>query len=254
MSLSRRRLLALGLAMPLAAVARPVRATPLPALRDIVRAGIQRDPGGALVSIFDLPPETAAEVLLKATRDDALPEGYQPADLVNVRTHGLPANGQQVLRALIVDDTRALIAAGASVGLDLYVGSGFRSAAYQAAVFRAQTSRWGDEDTANRYSARPGYSQHQLGTTLDLTVSFRAFRESDAPAWLRDNAHQFGFVLPYTAAAAERTGYVDEPWHARWVGPGLATALHAAGYHEWTDVDADDAIAMVRAEAGLDRA
>ena len=92
----------------------------------------------------------------------------------------------------------------------------------------------------------------QLGTTLDLTVSFRAFRESEAPAWLRDSAHHFGFILPYTAAATERTGYVDEPWHARWVGADLATQFHTAGYHDWTDVDTDDVIALVRQEAMLD--
>ena len=115
-----------------------------------------------------------------------------------------------------------------------------------------QTARWGDPETANRYSARPGYSQHQLGTTLDLTVSFRDFRTGPAPDWLRDHAHEFGFVLPYTAAATDRTGYVDEPWHARWVGAALASQLHAAGYHDWVDVDADDAIALVRQESGLD--
>jgi len=221
-------------------------------VRALARAGIARDTTGAVTSIFGLAPAIADEVLLRATRDDPLPPGYQPTDLVNAARHGLPVNGAQQLRALIVDDTRALFDAAASDGIELYVGSGFRSESYQAAVFNVQTSRWGDPETANRYSARPGYSQHQLGTTLDLTVSFRAFRESDAPDWLRANAHHFGFVLPYTSAATERTGYVDEPWHARWVGADLASQLHLANYHDWSDLDADDAIALVRQESGLD--
>ena len=62
------------------------------------------------------------------------------------------------MRELIVDDTRALFDAAASDGVELYVGSGFRSAAYQAALFSEQTARWGDPEAANRYSARPGYS------------------------------------------------------------------------------------------------
>jgi D-alanyl-D-alanine carboxypeptidase len=187
------------------------------------------------------------EVLLPATRDEGLPDGYVPADLVNVARYGIPANGSQLIRSLIVPDTRALLAEAADAGNDLYVGSGYRSQAYQAAVFAAQTARWGDEETANRYSARSGHSQHQLGTTIDFTVSFRAFRASPAVEWLSENAHRFGFVLPYTVAASERTGYVDEPWHARWIGVPLATELYALGYQSWTDRTVDDAISAARA-------
>jgi zinc D-Ala-D-Ala carboxypeptidase len=127
------------------------------------------------------------------------------------------------------------------------VGSGFRSQDYQADVFVAQTARWGDEEVANRYSAKPGHSQHQLGTTIDFTDMFRGFRDSSAADWLRDNAHRFGFVLPYTAAAAPRTGYADEPWHGRWVGRSLAAQLAMAGYREWSDAHADDALSWVQA-------
>ena len=76
--------------------------------------------------------------------------------------------GRELLLAL---PTGSLLVAGHV----LYVGSGYRSQAYQVAVFAAQVVRWGDEDIANRYSARPGHSQHQLGTTIDFTTSFGAF-------------------------------------------------------------------------------
>jgi LAS superfamily LD-carboxypeptidase LdcB len=251
-TLSRRRLLALSAALPFVGNVRLAHGMTAIDLRALVRSGLDRDATGAVTSIFGLTRDAADGVLLRATREDALPDGYRPLDLVGATTRGIPANGVQQLRALIVDDTRALLDSAAAEGLDLYVGSGYRSEAYQAAVFTAQTSRWGDPETANRYSARPGYSQHQLGTTLDLTLSFRAFRESAAPDWLRANAHQFGFVLPYTSAATERTGYVDEPWHARWIGADLASLLHQANYHNWSEVDADDAIALVRQESGLD--
>jgi D-alanyl-D-alanine carboxypeptidase len=145
-----------------------------------------------------------------------------------------------------------LIDAAGAEGHDLYAGSGFRSEAYQAAVFAAQVKRWGDEETANRYSARPGHSQHQLGTTVDFTNTFAAFRRSPASDWLRDNAHRFGFVLPYTPAAGPLTGYIDEPWHGRWVGRDLAAQLQGAGYQDWMSVDADDVIDLVRIEAALD--
>ena len=259
MPLTRRQLLVLGASAPLVAPAwRPalVRAADGPKLNlvdDLVRQGIDRDADGAVRRVFDLDPTVASDVLLRATKVDALPSGYAPPDVVSATAYGIPSPSGQLVRRVIVDDTRALVQSAAADGIRLYVGSGFRSSSYQAAVFAAQVARWGDAETANRYSARPGYSQHQLGTTIDFTTDFRSFRGSPAPDWLRENAHRFGFVLPYTAAATERTGYVDEPWHGRWVGPALATALHAAGYLEWVDLDVDDLVALVRVEAALDR-
>ena len=194
----------------------------------------------------DLDPAVAGDVLLPATRAEALPDGYTPGDLVSAPANGIPASARQLIRALIVSDTHDLVAEATSLGLELYVGSGYRSQAYQADVFAAQTARWGDADTANRYSARAGHSQHQLGTTIDFTSSFRGFRESEAAAWLSGNAHRFGFVLPYTPASSTLTGYIDEPWHARWVGGALAGQMQALGYQTWTDACADDAIAAAR--------
>lgn len=249
---TRRSLLLAAALAPLAQ--RPAwAATSVPlAAPDWLPAGVERDTGGALGRVFGLDPDVAADVLRPATRDAALPDGYRPDDLLSAAGHGIPAAGQQLLRALIADDTRALVQSAAAEGHELYVGSGFRSQASQVAIFAAQVARWGDAETANRYSARPGHSQHQLGTTIDFTLDFRAFRASPAADWLLQNAHQFGFVLPYTAAAVERTGYVDEPWHARWVGTPLAMALQTAGYQTWPDADADDALAWLRAAAGLD--
>jgi D-alanyl-D-alanine carboxypeptidase len=228
--ISRRRALALlSVAMPAIGGLRPAHAQAVPAW---LAAGIEPD------HVFGLENDVAAEVLMPATKTDALPDGYVPHDLVRV-------GGGELLRALIVDDTHALIAEAEAQGLNLYVGSGFRSQAYQVGVFNAQIARWGDEDTANRYSARPGHSQHQLGTTIDFTTSFRSFRGSDAAAWLADNAHRFGFVLPYTPASSPVTGYVDEPWHARWIGAALASQLQSLNYQSRPDFTADEAIAAV---------
>jgi zinc D-Ala-D-Ala carboxypeptidase len=215
------------------------------------QVGIERGASNELVRVVGLEPELADVVLLRATRQDALPDGYAPPDLVDTLSAALPASGAQRLRALIVPHTRRLILAAGEDGHDLYVGSGFRSQAYQAEVFTAQTARFGNPDIAERYSARPGHSQHQLGTTIDFTSAFRGFRGSDAAAWLQAHAHEFGFVLPYTEASQACTGYIDEPWHARWVGVPLATSLQTLGYQAWTDQCADDAIAAVRQAAGF---
>lgn len=246
---TRRQLLIVALAMPNVLGWRTAFAQSDPGIRALVQTGLERDASGNVTAVFGLDPDVAREVLLPATKTDALPDGYAPDDQASAAASGIPAAGRQLVRALILDDTRALVQAAARDGQRLYIGSGFRSQAYQVEVFAAQVARRGDADTANRYSARAGHSQHQLGTTIDFTNDFATFRGSDAPAWLRDNAHIFGFVLPYTSAASDRTGYVDEPWHARWVGRALATQLQSVGYQDWSDLDADDVVALVRAEA-----
>ena len=255
--LSRRDLLVAGLALPLAAgwtvrsgqaqgVEDPTR------VREWVRGGVTRNGAGGVVDVIGLTPDEADQILLRASKTDALPDGYAPADLVSVASAGIPAAGRQLLRARIIDDTHAMIGAAAGDGVDLYIGSGFRSQAYQVDVFAAQVARWGDADTANRYSARPGHSQHQLGTTIDFTTDFRALRSGGAADWLRDHAHEYGFVVPYTVGASQHTGYVDEPWHGRWLGAALAGQLRSANYLEWTDLTVDDVIALTRVEAALD--
>jgi LAS superfamily LD-carboxypeptidase LdcB len=248
---SRRRLLVLATAGALAASLRLERARAAGLdLNGWARAGLVFSADG-LTSVFGLDPSVADEVLLRATRFDALPDAYAPRDLVDTLSAGIRADGAQRIRALIVPDTRRLIAAASEDGADLYVGSGFRSQAYQAQVFAAQTARFGNPDLAERYSARPGHSQHQLGTTIDFTSAFRGFRGSDAAAWLEAHAHEYGFILPYTPASQAWTGYIDEPWHARWVGVSLATSLQALDYQTWPDQCADDAIAAVRNAANF---
>jgi D-alanyl-D-alanine carboxypeptidase len=242
--ISRRRVLALGLALPMVSAWRLASDVDRQTIRGMVQSGIQRDANGATTQIFGLDAAEAGDILLRATRSDALPDGFAPQDLVGINGH--------LVKAIVVDDLRALIDEAADAGLDLYVGSAYRSQTYQEALFAAQVKRWGDEETANRYSARPGHSQHQLGTTIDFTNTFGAFRRSPAADWLRDNAHRFGFVLPYTPAASPLTGYVDEPWHGRWVGRGLAIQLQSLGYQDWSSFDADDVVGMIRVEAGLD--
>src|SRR5438067_464765 len=128
---------------------------------------MDRDAEG-LISVFGLAPDVASEVLLAATKEQALPLGYAPRDLVSAPAFGLPAAGAQSIRRLIIPDTEAMWQAAATEGYLLRITSGFRSYAYQADVFEAQVARRGDVELANRWSARPGHSQHQLGTTIDV--------------------------------------------------------------------------------------
>ena len=113
----------------------------------------------------------------------------------------------------------------------LRVISGYRSFDGQRELYAAYRKRDG-QAKADKYSARPGHSEHQLGLALDvgasngerdLTVAFGATR---AGRWLAAHAHEHGFVVRYPANLTDVTGYEPEPWHIRYLGTETATYLH----------------------------
>lgn len=213
--------------------------------------GVVRGAGGELVSAFGFTPEAAREILVPVTRERALSMDYRPRDLV-----GVPGGRSGVLvRAVTLPDLLDLLAA--SPGSGLAVVSGFRSFAAQATLFESRVrqrlaaaggalSLDDARAQANRGTALPGHSQHQLGTAFDFSTPglgyqvSRAFVQTVAASWLQEHAWEYGFVLPYTDLGQERTGYIAEPWHLRWVGRPLAAFLHGDRYLDSGDVVADD--------------
>lgn len=114
-------------------------------------------------------------------------------------------------------------------GVNLGVVSAFRSFGEQGALKASYTVQYGSG--ANTFSADQGYSEHQLGTTMDFSSteiggSLTNFDTTKAFAWLSENAYKYGFVLSYPKGNAY---YIYEPWHWRFVGTELARDLHKAG-------------------------
>ncbi len=106
--------------------------------------------------------------------------------------------------------------------------SGFRSYDYQKTLYDNYVSRDG-QAAADRYSARPGYSEHQTGLVFDLTdKSGNLLEDSRASQWLKDNAHNYGFIVRFQAGKEASTGYKPEAWHIRYVGKE-AKDIHDSG-------------------------
>ena len=106
--------------------------------------------------------------------------------------------------------------------------SGFRSYGYQNTLYDNYVSRDG-QAAADRYSARPGYSEHQTGLVFDLTdKSGNLLEDSRASQWLKDNAHNYGFIVRFQAGKEASTGYMPEAWHIRYVGKE-AKDIHDSG-------------------------
>ena len=114
--------------------------------------------------------------------------------------------------------------------IELYAVSGYRSFERQREIFKSNYKR--DGEKANRYSARPGQSEHQTGLAMDVTcaeVNFElteAFKHTKAYKWLTENMHNYGFILRYPKGKEGITGYIFEPWHLRYVGKVLAKELY----------------------------
>jgi D-alanyl-D-alanine carboxypeptidase len=157
---------------------------------------------------------------------------YAPSDLVDSSSAGL--NGGYLVRALVVADLAAMAADARVAGVPIALVSGYRSHAQQAETFAYWVSRGGYEQ-ALQTSARAGHSEHQLGTTIDVTSEggaapweYADWATTPAGAWMAANAWRYGFVLSYPAGAFDRTCYDYEPWHFRYVGRDLAERIAAS--------------------------
>jgi zinc D-Ala-D-Ala carboxypeptidase len=163
-----------------------------------------------------------------------VPAVYVPPDLVNAVT-GRPADGAPLaIRAIAFDDLARLRAAALAAGHRLELVSAYRSYEQQRQTFDYWT-RIGGYEQALRTSARPGHSEHQLGTAIDFGDGTAAPWEyvdwavTPAGAWLATNAADFGFVMSYPKGETAVTCYSYEPWHYRYVGTELARTLVASG-------------------------
>ena len=113
--------------------------------------------------------------------------------------------------------------------LTLKITTGYRDYNFQSILYNNYVKLDGVKN-ADTYSARPGYSEHQLGYSADLTnannVSFDEFENTKEYTWLQKNAHKYGFIERYPKNKEYITGYIYEAWHYRYVGTEIATYIY----------------------------
>lgn len=174
--------------------------------------------------------ETDPELLQKYSKIYFLNENYAPERLAAIDPNYLYyENRPESVHGSVWPHLRDLLGAAHQAGIKLYVVSGYRSFDEQASLKNAYTVTYGSG--ANAFSADQGYSEHQLGTTVDFITTglggkLEGFETTNAYQWLLSNAHRFGFILSYPPNNAF---YVFEPWHWRFVGTELATYLYTSG-------------------------
>ena len=167
-----------------------------------------------------------------------VPKGYVPPDLVSTAQAAIAGGG--TVRAVMIDDLRAIAEAAAGAGNEIGVRSAYRSYASQENVFAGWVSRLGYK-RALQVSARPGHSEHQLGVAIDFrsepadATLTTTWASTPAGKWMKAHAWEYGFVMSYPKGRADVTCYAFEPWHFRWVGREVAHRIEASGLtaREW---------------------
>ncbi len=159
-----------------------------------------------------------------------LDENYAPSDLVNLSTIGFDKRFS--LRDFVIDDLVKLLKAAKEAGNPLGIQSSYRSYAYQKSTFNYWQEKLGQAE-ALLTSARAGHSEHQLGTTVDFKSltglapwDYNDWATTPTGAWLKENAHKYGFVMSYPKGKKELSCYSYEPWHYRYIGIEYATTVY----------------------------
>lgn len=194
------------------------------------------------VKDLDKLSKTDEELLQKYSKVYFLNENYVPSDIDKIENkYVLEGKTPQYFHGDALSFLEDMLDEAYDDDVDLKVTSAYRSFDEQTQLKGQYTQTYGTG--ANTFSADQGYSEHQLGTTVDLTIpaiggTYESFAQTDAYQWLLRNAHRFGFTLSYP----EDNGfYVFEPWHWRFVGEELARDLHddKAHFYDWDQREID---------------
>lgn len=171
-----------------------------------------------------------------------LPENYAPDDIVEMSNwYAYPNNS---IRQEVYDAFKEMSAAAQEEGYTLIVNSSYRTSEEQKEIYEDYEDSRGKE-YADTYAARPDFSEHQTGLSLDVFspgANMSNFADTETFKWLSENCYKYGFILRYPEGKEEITGYNYEAWHYRYVGKDLAKKVYDSGltYDEYYAYYLDD--------------
>jgi len=174
--------------------------------------------------VFEAPDLDEITVLINKTFHTV--SRWSPAGLVNIGT------GHQ-MREEAAEFINLMREAMTTAGLKVHIISTYRSYAQQSTTFNNALANSGNREFTEKNFARPGHSEHQTGLVVDMlqqpyvtNMQSARFQTSENFTWLTENAHNYGFILRYPEDYQDIHGYIFEPWHWRYVGVEIATAMY----------------------------
>jgi D-alanyl-D-alanine carboxypeptidase len=162
------------------------------------------------------------KVFENLNRSTAVPLNYIPQDLTRV-SNSIKTIGIMCVSDRIVRHLEEMISDAKKQKLDIAITSSYRSAEMQKFLYSMWINKSGNAAKAG--IAEAGHSEHQLGTTIDVSgksigyagVSPR-FANSKEGKWMAQNSYKYGFIMSYPNKKQKETGYIYEPWHFRYIG------------------------------------
>ena len=171
------------------------------------------------------PADNLNTNLLLVNKYNYLTEDYVPSNLENISTTYARSGMQLVKEAKEAFET--LSENAKKDGMNVIAMSSYRSYDYQVNLYNNYVVQDGKE-AADKYSARPGYSEHQTGLAIDvynLDLPYTSFEETEEFTWMQENAYKYGFILRFPKDKVDITGYQYESWHYRYVGKKVAKEI-----------------------------
>ena len=161
-------------------------------------------------------------LMMLVNRNNTLSSDYVPEELVLSEIDFVSYIETRYLAKSTAEAAKAMFEAAKEDGITLLGASGYRSYEVQESLYNSRVVNEGQEE-ADRYTAKPGQSEHQTGLALDiLSEDYQDmndnFDSTEAYAWLKENCYKYGFILRYPQGKEDITGFLYEPWHYRYIG------------------------------------
>lgn len=180
-----------------------------------------------------VPDTTPESITVLVNKELPLPSDYIPDDLVvpNVSFSFSYNDEKKLMRKVAAEALEQLFEAAKADNIYLNGVSAYRSYKRQYEIFTNNVKKQGLDHTM-KYSATPGYSEHQTGLAIDVSAESvnnrldESFGKSAEGKWLAEHAHEYGFIIRYPKDKVQITGYAYEPWHIRYVGKPLAKYIY----------------------------
>lgn len=165
-------------------------------------------------------------ILVLVNKNNKLPNEYIPNNLILLNEEY--STKDKYLQKEAAEAFESLSFDAKTLGYKIIATSTYRNYKYQEELYNYYVEEKG-KSYADNCSARPGHSEHQTGLAVDVMGSnndYNKFAESDEFNWMKDNSHNYGFILRYPKNKTDITGFKYEPWHYRYVGKDVAKIIY----------------------------
>lgn len=170
-------------------------------------------------------------MLILVNKNNYLDKNYKPDDLAPIEYFAKDRSAEaRFMRAEAASHFNKMMLAVREAGYEVVMTTAYRSYGFQSILYNNYVEKYGQAE-ADKFSAKPGYSEHQTGLGVDVTAPSVEYALTDAFdqtaewKWLVENVADYGFILRYPKGKEGITGYMYEPWHFRYVGIGAAKTI-----------------------------